>query len=324
MSETTDIHDARLTLEAMASDQTCDVIVIGGGPAGLSCALECFDIQLDTLVVEAGPALGGQLPEVPHSVRNLAAGRFQDGSVLQRALQDSAAILGERVRLSHPVTGVDLNAQWVETDRERFSFRSMVVATGTSRQDLPAAPDGAFGGDITYQLESDPHRFAGAAVAVIGGGDSATLDALALARDGASVTLVHRSPTLTARRDILEQVRADSRIEELPGWELDAVKGSERLEGLVLLRRETGERRPLAVRGLVVKIARVPNTAVFRGQVQLDRSGAVLVDRDLQTSHVGVFAAGDVTAGAYARVAAALGEGSLAARSVLRHLQGRS
>lgn len=308
----------------MAPDQSCDVIVIGGGPAGLSCALECFDIQLDTILVEANPAVGGQLAEIDHSVRNVASGQFEDGFALQRALQDRAAILGKRVRLSHRVTGVDLDDQWIEAHGKRFLFRTLVVATGTSRQDLPAAPDGAFGGDITYQLESDPHRFAGAAVAVIGGGDSATLDALALARDGASVTLVHRSSALTARRDITEQVRAESRIEELPGWELEAVKGSERLEGLVLVRRETGERRSLAVRGLVVKISRVPNTAVFRGHVQLDRSGAVLVDGDLQSSHVGVFAAGDVTAGAYARVAAALGEGSLAARSVLRHLEGRS
>ena len=308
----------------MAAEQSCDVIVIGGGPAGLSCALECFDIQLDTILVEATPAVGGQLAEIHHSVRNVASGQFEDGSALQRALQDRAAIVGKRVRLSHRVTGVDLDDQWIEAHGKRFFFRTLVVATGTSRQDLPAAPDGGFGGDITYQLESDPHRFAGAAVAVIGGGDSSTLDALALARDGASVTLVHRSSALTARRDIIEQVRAESRIEELPGWELEAVKGSERLEGLVLVRRETGERRSLAVRGLVVKISRVPNTAVFRGHVQLNRSGAVLVDRDLQTSHVGVFAAGDVTAGAYARVAAALGEGSLAARSVLRHLEGRS
>ena len=307
----------------MAPNQSRDVIVIGGGPAGLSCALECFDIQLDTLLIEATPAIGGQLAEIHHPVRNVASGQFEDGSALQRALQDRAAILGKRVHLSHRVTGVDLDDQWIEARGRRFSFRTLVVATGTSRQDLHVASDGAFGGDITYQLESDPHRFAGAAVAVIGGGDSATLDALALTRDGASVTLVHRSPALTARRDIIEQVRADPRIEELPGWELEAVKGGERLEELVLVRRETGEHRRLAVRGLIVKISRVPDTAVFRGQVQLDHSGAVLVDRDLHTSHVGVFAAGDVTAGAYARVATALGEGSLAARSVLRHLEGR-
>lgn len=308
----------------MAPDQSHDVIVIGGGPAGLNCALECFDIQLDTLLVEAESTVGGQLPEILHSVRNVAAGTFESGSALQQAQQDSAVVLGERVRLSHRVTGLDLDDRRIEADGQRLSFRSLVVATGTSRQQLAAAPDGAFGGDVTYQLETDPQRFAGSAVAVIGGGDSATLDALALTRDGASVTLVHRSSALTARHDIVEQLRANSRIEDLPGWELEAVKGSERLEELSLVQRETGERRSLPVRGLVVKIARVPNTGVLGGQLQLDHSGAVLVDRDLHTSRVGVFAAGDVISGAYARVAAALGQGSLAARSVLRHLQSRS
>jgi thioredoxin reductase (NADPH) len=308
----------------MAPDQGHDVIVIGGGPAGVSCALECFDIQLDILVVESNADLGGQLPEIPHSIRNVGAGRFENGAALQHAMQDSSTILGERVRLSYPVTSVDLGDRWIEAEGQRLSFRSLVVATGTSRQHLPAAPDGAFGGDITYQLESGPRRFAGSAVAVIGGGDSATLDALALARDAASVTLVHRSPALTARRDIVEQVRADSRIEDLPGWDLESVKGGDRLEELVLVRLQTGERRSLPVSGLVVKIARVPNTGLLTGQLELDQAGAVLVDRELRTSRAGVFAAGDVVSGAYERVAAALGQGSVAARSVLRHLEGRS
>jgi thioredoxin reductase (NADPH) len=308
----------------MTPDRGHDVIVIGAGPAGVSCALECFDIQLDTLVIEAAPTPGGQLFEIPHSIRNVAAGRFEDGPALQRALHESAGILGEQVRLSRQVTGLDLDNRWIEVDGQRLSFRALVIATGTSRQELPAAPDGAFGGDITYQLESDPQRFAGSPVAVIGGGDSGTLDALALARDSTSVTLVHRSQSLTARDDILEQVRANARIEDLPGWELEALKGSDRLEEVVLTRRETGERRSIEVRGLVVKIARVPNTGVLEGQLQLDHSGGVVVDRDLHTSHAGVFAAGDVISGAYARIAAALGQGSLAARSALRYLEARS
>ena len=90
-----------------------------------------------------------------------------------------------------------------------------------------------------------------------------------------------------------------------------------------LVRRADGQRRRLEAGGLVVKIARVPRTDLFRGQLELDRAGAIVVDGDLQTSRVGVFAAGDVVSGAYARVAAAMGQGSLAARSVLRHLQGR-
>src|SRR5262249_27329644 len=167
--------------------------------------LECFDIQLDTVVFEADDRAGGQLAEIPHSVRNVAAGRFADGPALRAALEESAAILGPRLRQSEPVTRVDLAQRWVEAGGVRVHARALVLATGTRRQELSAAPDGAFGGDVTYQLESRPEQFVGRDVVVIGGGDSATLDALELARAGSGVKLVHRSATLTARDDIVEQ-----------------------------------------------------------------------------------------------------------------------
>jgi thioredoxin reductase (NADPH) len=308
----------------MTGNEHHDVIVVGGGPAGVSCALECFDVQLDTVLVELRSVLGGQLPEISHSVRNVAAGRFDDGSVLQRALQESAAILDERAYLSHPVTRADLGDRWIETRGGRWSARALVVATGTRRQELDTAPDGAFGGAVTYQLEGEPRRFVGREVAVIGGGDSATLDALVLARTGSTVKLVYRSEHLTARHDIVRQIHDETRIEEFAGWELAAVKGTDRLEGIELVRPTTDERRPISVQGVIVKIARVPNTTPFEGQLDLDRSGAVIVDRDLRTNREGVFASGDVVSNAYPRVAAAFGQGVLAARSVLRYLEGRS
>jgi thioredoxin reductase (NADPH) len=138
------------------------------------------------------------------------------------------------------------------------------------------------------------------------------------------VALIHRSGQRTARRDILEEVRAESRIEDLHGWELESVHGTDHLENIVIVRPETGERRRLTVSGLVVKISYEPATAMFAGQVDLDRHGAVVVDSELRTSRPGVFAVGDVTAGSYPRIATALGQGLLAARSVLRHLEGRS
>ena len=301
-----------------------DVVVVGAGAAGVSCALECFDVKLDVLLLETGDAVGGQLPEIAHRARNVAFNPYADGRTLRHELERSVAILGDRLRLASPVSRAGLDERWVEVHGRRIAADAIVVATGSARQELPAAPDGACGGDVTYQVESDPDRFAGRDVVVIGGGDSATLEALELAQKGSSVTLVHRSETLTARRDIVRDVAAEPRITDLPGWELEAVRGTDRLDEVVLVRRTSGERRTVAAGGVVVKISRVPRTDVFRGQLELDAHGAVVVDGDLRTSRHGVFAAGDVVSGAYWRVATALGHGSLAARSVLRHLQGAS
>ena len=305
----------------MRDEEHHDLVVIGGGPAGVSCALECFDIQLDTVLIETHRVLGGQLVEIPHRVRNVAAGEFENGRALQQELERSSAILADRVRLEQRVTRADLGDLSVEVDGRRITAKAILIATGTAKQQLPGALDGAFGGDVTYQIESGTGRFVGRDVVVIGGGDSATLDALALARGGSSVLLVHRSERLTARRDIVDDVRDEPRIADLPGWELDAVRGTDRLEEVVLVRTTTEERRTVAAGGLIVKISRVPRTGAFRGQLELDRNGAVVVDEQLRTSRPGVFAAGDVVAGAYWRVATALGQGSLAARSILRHIE---
>jgi thioredoxin reductase (NADPH) len=301
-----------------------DVVIVGAGAAGLNCALECFDIQLDTVVFEAQARAGGQLVEIDHRIRNVAAGTFHDGSALRDSSEEAAAILGNCLRPSQAVTRADLSEHWIDVDAARMRGRALVIATGTRLLQLPAAQDGAFGGDVTYQIEAEPDRFVGRDVVVIGGGDSATLDALALARDGSRVALVHRSQTLHARDDILEQVRSEARIEDLAGWELGSLDGDDRLEGVTVVRRADGQRRRLTAGGLVVKIGRVPRTDLFRDQLDIDRSGAIVVDREMRTSRDGVFAAGDVVAGAYPRIAAAMGDGSVAARSVLQYLQDRA
>jgi thioredoxin reductase len=308
--------------DTIHGEEQRDVVIVGAGVAGISCGLECFDIQLDTLVFETDERAGGQLVEITHPLHNVATGSFPDGSTLRDSFEESAAILGDRLRLSHRVTRADLGERWIEVDGTRIRGRALVVATGTRAQQLPAAEEGAYGGDVTYHLEARPGQFVGRDVVVIGGGDSGTLDALELAAAGSRVTLVHRAKALTARDDVVERVHDEPRIEELPGWELDALDGSDRLEGVTLVRRADGQRRRVAAGGLVVKIARVPSTDLLRDQVDMDRAGAIVVDREMRTSRDGVFAAGDVVAGAYARVAAALGQGSLAARSVLRYLHG--
>ena len=137
----------------MRDEERHDVVIVGAGAAGVSCALECFDIQLDTVVYETTDEPGGQLAEIPHSVRNVAVGRFENGRALRQTLEDSSAILGDRLRVSHSVTRADLAECWVEANGTRVHGTALVLCTGTARKHLPAAVDGAFGGDVTYQLE---------------------------------------------------------------------------------------------------------------------------------------------------------------------------
>ncbi|HEV3265234.1 MAG TPA: NAD(P)/FAD-dependent oxidoreductase [Acidimicrobiales bacterium] len=307
----------------MPAETLHDVAVIGAGAAGVSAAIECHDIKLDVVVLDAAAKVGGQIDQIPHDVRNVAPA--PDGNeALVAALARHASTLDDRVHLGQSVTRVDLAAGLVEAGTHRYRARSVLVATGSSRRELENAPDGSFGGDVTYLVEPHLARFAGRPMAVFGGGDSALLDALELAGTGSVVTLIHRSPGLTARADVVERLRSEDRITEMAGWTLGALVGSDHLEALRILEPSTGEHRQLEVAGVVLKLGRAPSVDLVRDQLDLGRHGGIAVDGDLRTSDPRTFAAGDVVEGAYARIATAVGQGSLAARTILNYLESGS
>jgi thioredoxin reductase len=296
-----------------------DVVVIGAGAAGVSAAIECFDIQLDVLVLEATSKVGGQIDQIPHTVRNVATA-WDGNDALVDALARHASIVGDRLKFDQTVTRIDLAAGLVDAGAHRYRTRSVLVATGSRRRELENAPDGSFGGDVTYLVEPHLARFGGQPMAVFGGGDSAALDALALAATGSPVTLIHRSPHLTARRDLVARVRAEGRITEMAGWNLDKLVGSDRLQGIDVSDHSTGEHQRLDVRGVVLKLGRAQRVDLVRDQLNLGARGGIAVDAQLRTSDPRTFAAGDVVEGAYERIATAMGQGSLAARSIVTYL----
>ena len=304
----------------MPTETSHDVAVIGAGAAGVSAAIECYDIKLDVVVVEEATKVGGQIDQIPHAVRNVAPA--PDGNeALGDALARHAATLGDRMHLGQTVTRVDLAAGIVDAGAHRYRTRSVLIATGSRRRELENAPDGSFGGDVTYLVEPHLDHFAGRPMAVFGGGDSAMLDALELAGTGSPVILVHRAPRLTGRRDVVERVRSEGRITEMAGWNLEGLVGSDHLEGVDILAPSTGERRQLEVAGVVLKLGRAPSVDLVGDQLDLGNHGGIVVDAELRTSDPGTFAAGDVVEGAYARIATAVGQGSLAARSILNYLE---
>ena len=307
----------------MVDEDVHDVVVIGAGVAGVSAAIECLDIHLDVVLLDGASGVGGQIKETPHTVRNVGVAP-EDNSGLVESLSHHAVTLGARFLLNRRVTELDLDDGLVVAGDERYRARNVLLATGSRRRELDAAPDGSFGGDVTYLVEPHIEDFAGRPAAVFGGGDSAALDALALADAGSSVFLVHRSPLLRARRDIIGRLESQPRITEMSGWTLERLIGGDRLEGAAVSGGTTGERRHLDVQRVVLKLGREPMAGLVHGQVELGRHGGVVVDASLRTSHPKAFAAGDVVEGAYERIATAMGQGSLAARSILNSLQSQS
>ena len=167
---------------------------------------------------------------------------------------------------------------------------------------------------MTYLVEPLLGRFAGLPMAVFGGGDSAPARrAPALASAGSPVTLVHRSEHLTARPDLVDQVRSEGRITEMAGWPSTRSLGPGSWKG-DQSDQPAGERRRLDVDGVVLKLGREPRVELVRQQLHLGAHGGIVVDPALCTSRPQVFAAGDVVEGAYERIATAMGQGSLAAR----------
>ena len=299
-----------------------DVVVIGAGAAGVSAALECVDIQLDVMVFEGASTVGGQIEQIPHTVRNVAVAPDGNDAMVD-AMARRISLLGDRLQLNRMVNRLDLEAGLVDTGTTQCRARSVLMATGSRRRELENAPEGSYGGAVTYLVEPHLTRFAGLPMAVVGGGDSALLDALELAAAGSLVTLVHRSPQLTARHDLVARARSEGRIIELAGWSLDKFVGSDQLRGIEVSDHSTGDHRRLEVGGVVLKLGREQCVDLVRAQLDIGVHGGIAVDAALRTSHPGTFAAGDVVDGVYERIATALGQGALAAHSVLSYLESR-
>ena len=237
------------------ADRIHDVIVIGAGVAGVSTAIECSDIQLDVLLFESADRVGGQIEEVPHTMRNVVTSADGNDKLLA-ALAQHASTLGDRLRLGDPVHSLDLAIGSVTTRDGGHRAKSVLIATGSRRRELGIAPEGSFGGDVTYLIEPQFQRFAGHPMVVVGGGDSAALDALALADTGSQVTLVHRSPHLSSRHDIAERLRSSDRITDLAGWDVDELVGRDRLRSVKVSNPTTGERREIEAGGIDLKLGR--------------------------------------------------------------------
>ena len=301
-----------------------EVIVIGGGPAGYTAALYAARANLTPLVIE-GFAWGGQLM-ITSDVENYPG--YPVGVLGPEMMQDfrkQAERFGTEF-ITDDVTRVDFSERpfgvWVG-DTE-YRAESIIVATGANARQLGLESEKTLQGrGVSYCAVCDAAFFKDREVIVVGGGDSAMEEANFLAKFAPKVTVVHRRESFRASPIMVDRARANDRIEFVLDSVVEQVLGTDdgRVTGAVIRNVKTGEETELQADGLFVAIGHDPNTALFRGQLDMDEAGYILTSgKTTETNVPGVFAAGDVQDHVYRQAVTAAGSGTMAALDAERWL----
>jgi thioredoxin reductase (NADPH) len=301
-----------------------EVIVIGGGPAGYTAALYAARANLNPLVIE-GFAWGGQLM-ITSDVENYPG--YPSGILGPEMMQDfrkQAERFGTEF-MTDDVTKVDFSERpfgvWVG-DTE-YRAESIIVATGANARQLGLESEKTLQGrGVSYCAVCDAAFFRDREVVVVGGGDSAMEEATFLAKFAPKVTVVHRREAFRASPIMVDRARSNDRIEFVLDSVVDDVLGTEDgfVTGVLIRNMKTGEETELKTDGLFVAIGHDPNTALFRGQLDMDEAGYIITKgKSTETNVPGVFAAGDVQDHVYRQAVTAAGSGTMAALDAERWL----
>jgi thioredoxin reductase (NADPH) len=304
------------------------VAIIGSGPAGWTAALYASRAELEPIVLK-GSQPGGQLSTTTEVENYPGFPKGKDGPELMDLFEAQAVRFGTEAALDN-VTEVDLSARPFRLMLESggiLTADAVIVATGATARKLGPELDkvtGQYlpGTSACATCDGPLPVYRGQELAVVGGGDTAMEEATFLTKYASRVTLIHRRDEFRASKIMLERARANPKI----AWKVNSTvedirSGPQGVESLGLRNTQTGDRSRLAVRGLFVAIGHEPNTAIFRGKLEMNDAGYLKIAHpSTRTSVEGVFAAGDVADPTYRQAISAAGEGCKAAMDAERWL----
>lgn len=298
-----------------------DVIIIGSGPAGLTAAIYTGRAKLETLII-AGINYGGQLM-LTREVENFPG--FPEsiiGPELMDKMRKQAEKFGAKF-LFQDVTTVDFSSKpfKVKVGNQAFESKTVIIATGASAKWLGLGSEKRLRGrGVSSCATCDGPFFREKKVVVVGGGDTAIDEVLTLVRFAKEVIIVHRRNELRATKILQDRVFANKKVSFVWDSVVEEVLGEKKVEGIRIRNVKTDERSEISADGIFIAIGNKPNTDIFKGQVELDIDGYIVVRGETKTSVGGIFVAGDVCDPKYRQAVAAAGSGCKAALDAEKYL----
>jgi len=297
-----------------------DVIIVGGGPAGLAAGMYTARMDLKTVIVERGP-LGGQLLNT-ELVEDYPGFESILGADLATKMADHTRKFGVEIRDFEPVKEVDVEGATkvvrLESGDELRAPALIMAAGGLPRYlEVPGEKE-FWGRGVSYCAVCDGAFFKGQELAVIGGGDAAVEEGEFLTRYASRVYIIHRRGALRAQPILVDRARANPKIEFIFDAKVTNITGDSKVR--VVNYERHGEAKELPVGGVFIFVGFVPNSGLFKVHVDHDEGGYVLTDRNMKTSVEGVWAVGDVRAQLTKQIATAVGDGTTAAVAASTYL----
>ncbi|MGI0026474.1 MAG: thioredoxin-disulfide reductase [Nitrosopumilaceae archaeon] len=298
-----------------------DVIIIGAGPAGYTASIYTSRARRDTLII-SGVLPGGQLM-LTTEVENYPG--FSDGIFgpeLMIAMKKQAERMGTTI-IDDEVVNVDFRHKpfKVLTYSEEYEADAVIICTGASPRKIGVKGEQEFSAKgVSYCATCDGPFFKNQDIVVVGGGDSAVEEATFLTKFGKLVHLVHRKDSLRASKIMQERAFNNQKIKFYWNKVIEEISGNEKVNQIIIKDVITNEKQTLSVGALFVAIGHDPNTKLFKGQVELDDQGYIVLKDHTKTSVNGVFAAGDVHDHRYRQAVTAAGFGCMAAIDVDKYL----
>ncbi len=297
-----------------------DVIIIGGGPAGLTAALYSLRANKSVLVIEKG-SFGGQITYSP-KVENIPGFLSVTGNEFAEKLVEQVLEQGGEIELCEVTKIKNGDTKTVVTDSGDFEAKAVIIATGAKHRLLGLPNEEKFIGDgISFCAVCDGAFYKDKTVAVIGGGNSALQEALLLSEQAKRVIIVQNLDLLTGEERLAEQVKGKANIEIILGTTVKEIIDGETFSGIIIHNEKSGEDATLSLDGMFIAIGLIPQNEAFSELIELNDRGYADSDESCLTKTSGIFVAGDCRSKTVRQVATAVADGAVAALAAGKYLE---